>query len=310
LLSSFDGTPGLLFLSLSPDIYLSLTLFKDSTFSTMTFREWEESVLPKVQGSWNLHTALPKGMDFFVLLSSVCGISGNAGQSNYAAGNTYQDSLAQYRVSCGEKATAIDLGVVLSEGFVAENAHLMDYLIRLGFILPITLGEFFALLDFYCNPEIEPATDEAQVVTGLELPARIRAKGSEIPYTLRLPLFRNMHQIDYSSQASVKASEQMLDYKTLFNSANSLAEAGVLVSEGLRRKLSRVLGIPEDNIELQCRVESYGVDSLVAVELRNWLAKEICADVAVFEILGSATLAGVGLTVAAKSSFRKTTWTE
>ena len=30
------------------------------------------------------------------------------------------------------------------------------------------------------------------------------------------------------------------------------------------------------------RMESYGVDSLVAVELRNWFAKEMAADIAVF----------------------------
>jgi hypothetical protein len=82
------------------------------------------------------------------------------------------------------------------------------------------------------------------------------------------------------------------------------------VSEALRKKLSRVLGIPTDSIELSNRVESYGVNSLVAVELRNWLAKEMSADVAVFEILGGATLIGVGATVAAKSSFRQVAWGE
>ena len=122
---------------------------------------------------------------------------------------------------------------------------------------------------------------------------------------MRQPLFRNMHQIDSSRQVSSNVTEQSADYRTLFEAASSLAGAGVLVSEALRKKLSRVLGISKDSVELINRVESYGVDSLVAVELRNWLAKEMSADVAVFEILGGAALIRVGATVAAKSSFRQ-----
>lgn len=267
--------------------------------------------MPKVQGSWNLHATLPKGMDFFILLSSVCGVFGNPGQSNYAAGNTYQDALARHRVSHGEKATALDLGVILAEGVVAENAQLMDHLMRQGVMLPISQPELFSLLNYHCDPSLSlPETAQAQVITGLELPAKVLARGNEIPYPLRQPLFRNMHQIDASGQPSSGLSAQALDYKTLFAGATSLAEAGLLVSEGLRKKLSRVLGIPQDNIELNNRVESYGVDSLVAVELRNWLAKEMSADVAVFEILGGNTLVGVGLTVASKSSYRQVAWTE
>jgi len=114
-----------------------------------------------------------------------------------------------------------------------------------------------------------------------------------------------MHQIDSSRQVSSNVTEQSADYRTLFEAASSLDGAGVLVSEALRKKLSRVLGISKDSVELINRVESYGVDSLVAVELRNWLAKEMSADVAVFEILGGAALIRVGATVAAKSSFRQ-----
>ncbi|RDL32026.1 Reducing type I polyketide synthase [Venustampulla echinocandica] len=286
-------------------------VLRDSTFANMSFQEWEESVMPKVEGSWNLHVSLPKGMDFFILLSSVCGVFGNPGQSNYAAGNTYQDALAHHRVACGEKATALDLGVILAEGVVAENTQLMDHLMRQGIMLPVSQPELFALLDYHCDPSLTPSeATQAQVITGLDLPARVLARGKEIPYPIRQPLFRNMHQIDASGQPSSNTSSQALDYKTLFAGATSLVEAGLLVSEGLRKKLSRVLGIPQDNIELNNRVESYGVDSLVAVELRNWLAKEMSADVAVFEILGGNTLVAVGLTVASKSSYRQVAWTE
>ena len=38
-------------------------------------------------GSWNLHELMPRDLDFFIMLSSLAGILGNRGQSNYRAGN-------------------------------------------------------------------------------------------------------------------------------------------------------------------------------------------------------------------------------
>ncbi|KAL8962775.1 MAG: hypothetical protein Q9193_000877 [Seirophora villosa] len=285
-------------------------VLRDSMFATMSHNEWTESIAPKVQGSWNLHSALPSGLDFFILLSSVCGIFGNSGQSNYAAGNTFQDVLARFRVSRGEKATALDLGIILSEGFVAENQHIMDHLMRLSLLLPISLDELFALFDLYCNPERElkePAT-YSQLVTGLKLPADQKAEGRDILVAMQQPMFRHMHQI--ASITTVNPKDEMErrvqeDLRAQFSQAASQEDAAVIASEALRNKMSRILGVKLEEIQLDNRVESHGVDSLVAVELRNWLANEVDADVAVFELLGSATLRSVGTVVAGKSFNRK-----
>lgn len=47
----------------------------------------------------------------------------------------------------------------------------------------------------------------------------------------------------------------------------------------------------------------YGVDSLVAVEMRNWLVKDMNADVAIFDILGGASIVAVSLVVAGRSGY-------
>lgn len=282
---------------------------QDSTFATMSYEDWTQGVAPKVQGSWNLHEPLPKGMDFFILLSSVCGVFGNGGQSNYAAGNTFQDALAQYRITLGEKATALDLGIILSEGFVAENQHIMDHLMRLSLLLPIPQDELFALFDLYRNPSIElPHPVQSQVITGLELPADQRVKGKDVLLAMYQPLFRHMHEIESSATFTSNTGEQAQDLRTHFTGATSFANAASIVSQALRTKMSRILGIGHDQIQLESRVEAYGVDSLVAVELRNWLTKEVDADIAVFELLGAATLSSVGMVAATKSSFRQQSW--
>ena len=85
----------------------------------MTLENFEAALHPKVRGSWNLHTMLPKELDFFVLLSSTAGIFGSRGQSNYATANTYQDALARYRVSLGQRAVSLNLGRVSRIGYAA-----------------------------------------------------------------------------------------------------------------------------------------------------------------------------------------------
>ena len=79
----------------------------------MSIDEWREPIRPKVQGSLNLHEALPSGLDFFVLLSSAAAIFGNGGQANYAAANTFQDAIAGYRTACGEHGVSLNIGYVL-----------------------------------------------------------------------------------------------------------------------------------------------------------------------------------------------------
>jgi hypothetical protein len=48
-------------------------------------------------------------------------------------------------------------------------------------------------------------------------------------------------------------------------------------------------------------MHAYGVDSLVAVELRNWFSQAVDADVPIFEILGDTSFTELGAMVAAKS---------
>lgn len=239
----------------------------------MSYEDWIQSLAAKVQGSWNLHEALPKEMDFLILLSSLCGIIGNGGKSNYAAGNTFQDALARYRVTLGEKATAIDLGIVLSAGFVAENQHVMDHLMRLNMFFTIS-DELLALLDLYCNPStklLDPVQN--QVTVGLELGVNQRTKGWDRSEVMQQPLFRHLQGIDSTATAISNTKEGDQDLKAQVTGATSSANAAATVSEALRNKMSRILGIGQDQITLDSRVVLYGVDSLVAIELRNWLAK-------------------------------------
>jgi len=281
-------------------------------FETMTFEDWRVCTEPKIKGSWNLHTLLPQGLDFFVLLSSVCGVMGQPGQANYSAANTYLDELARYRINKGEKAATLNLGPMLSEGLLAENEALMERFNRTGTLAAVSQNELFSLLDHYCDPGLPlPTQTECQTVTGLKIPANLHTNGIDEPSWMHQPLFNHLYQIDGATTSSSSASslkQQTVDFAAAFANASSLTEAGTLVTEELAKRLSKILSIPVEDFDLERPIHTYGLDSLVAVEIRNWFQKELKTDVAIFEILGGATFSGVGLSAAGKSEYKKQSW--
>lgn len=97
--------------------------------SQMTFGEWEQSVGPKVQGTWNLHEIIPSDkLDFFIPFSSICGITGQWGQANYNASNSFLDAFVQYRRGLGLPASVIDIGFMGEVGMAVENDALVKKL--------------------------------------------------------------------------------------------------------------------------------------------------------------------------------------
>ncbi|MCJ1461260.1 hypothetical protein MMC28_011642 [Mycoblastus sanguinarius] len=272
----------------------------------MSHEDFMLSTRPKVSGSWNLHTLLPKGLDFFILLSSICGIFGAPGQANYASGNAYKDALARYRVTKGEKATSLDLGMMTAEGVLAENRDLLTHLKRAGFFMEISQAELFALLDHYCNPALDILTPlQCQVIVGIERPAVLHSLGMDAPDWMRRPLFRHFYQMNSKDTKSSGPSDKGPNYASLLRSAPSPADAAQVISQGLVRKTSGILAIPLEDIDATKPLHSFGVDSLIAVEVRNWLLKEIKADIAIFDILGNAAISDLSLTILGKSLYRK-----
>ena len=270
----------------------------------MDYESWRAAVEPKVQGSWNLHHLLPKNMDFFILLSSMSGIFGARGQSNYASGNTYQDALARHRNAIGEKAVSLNLGMMLEVGLVAESQSIQDGMNAAGFYVRISEAELHSLLDRYCNCSLRLLSPlESQIVMGLDTLAAMLALKMREPYWMQKPLFRQFWQLTgpagFSSAES--SHEPAFDAATRLRTAESLHDATAVVCEALVKKLSTALSIPQEDLDPNKPLHHYGVDSLVAVELRSGFAKELHADIAIFEIIGATSVIAVSALVASKS---------
>jgi hypothetical protein len=264
----------------------------------MKYDDFQAAVKPKVDGSWNLHAHLPADMDFFVTLSSATGIMGNRGQANYAAGNTFQDMLAQHRRHKGLPATTIDVGSVLSVGYVAENAD--RFTVNKARTLELELireEEVHALIEYAMSSN---SGAPAQLVTGLPNVVTQRARGVPAPTFLSFPLFTHLNRVGALGATASDESGGM-PVETLLNAAKTLDEAAEIIVTAARGKLASLLSIAVEDIDPERSVGANGVDSLVAMEFRAFLTRDIKADVPVLDIMGTLSLKALCRKIATSS---------
>lgn len=276
-------------------------VLQDAMFENMTLAQWDLAVKAKVDTAWNLHRLLPKDLDFFILLSSLAGIVGQMATTNYAGGCTFQDALARYRIEHGQKAVSIDIGWMRDIGIVAETAAFQRQRLATEDMQQIDGRDLMALLTLCCDPAAPPMTPEqSQILVGLRTPADFLAKGQTPPALLERPLFSAFSRV-MGTETTAKAG-QAADPAALFRAAADSEEKVQVVISSLVAKLARAMSISPEDVELSKPLSSYGVDSLMAVELRNWIRRDFAAPVAVFDIMGGVPISTVGELVVARST--------
>ncbi|KAJ6164002.1 hypothetical protein N7470_002674 [Penicillium chermesinum] len=281
-------------------------VLKDRPFDLMTKEEWQAVQDPKVTGTWNLHHKLPRDMDFFVILSSLGGMIGVKGQAQYNACGTFQDAFARHRWSEGQKCISIDIGLVTAVGYVAEQqpmSGLSQRWIDEGFEV-LREEELHSVVDWACNPTIPIGSSwETQVLSALNSPnSRISIGKDLLPYMKR-PMYCHLHQRDHGSHHQSQESNKEVDYSALLKEATSVEDGGRIIASALAKRLSQALSVPEEDIDKTKPAHSFGVDSLVAVELRFWFATKMKVDLSLFDIIANISIEELGQVAAEKSQF-------
>ncbi|WKD32050.1 type I polyketide synthase [Streptomyces xanthophaeus] len=241
----------------------------DATVESLTAEQLERVLRPKVDAAWHLHELTrDKELAAFVLFSSVSGITGTAGQANYAAANTYLDALAAHRQAEGLAATSLAWG--LWDGNHGMGAHLGEADIarwsRAG-VDPLDPDTGLALLDAAL------AVGDALVVPALFNLARLRtASGGEPPALLR-GLIRSRRTKARAAAGTVASAGTGAGTGWAGRIAALPEEDGrEAVRELVRSLVAGVLGHPDaGRIDPDRAFKEIGFDSLAAVDLRNRL---------------------------------------
>ncbi|KAK8029899.1 polyketide synthase [Apiospora rasikravindrae] len=265
-------------------------VLKDGLFHSMSFEAWKQSTHPKVVGAYNLHSVLADTpLDFFLMTSSVSGILGTPGQSNYAAANAYLDSLARYRKAHSRAATSLVLPMVLGVGVVAENTELEDALKRKGMY---GIDEEHLLQSFEAgilSTRLEIIPDH--VVVGLD-PAQLQkavnaAEATDSFWLDDVRFDHVVHDINTSADGTGAGEAGGQSILVAIKSATSRAEAISVINRHFVEKLARMLMLSLDDVDPEVgSIASYGIDSMIGAELRNWIFKEYRMDVPFQQLLG------------------------
>ncbi|KAL8720573.1 MAG: hypothetical protein Q9225_002592 [Loekoesia sp. 1 TL-2023] len=269
-------------------------VLQDSILEQMTLEDYYAAIRPKVQGSWNLHQQLAKQpLDFFIMLSSLAGIVGYASQCNYSAGGTFQDALARYRTAQGLPGVAIDLGVVKSVGYVAENEGTAERLKRTGHTVLSEDDVLKAVESAILSPHA------TQLMLGLNTGPGPHWEESPMARDLRFASLRYRQSVQSTASVGKGGSTDLGDR---IAAASSLDEAVEAVVQAITKKLVDIFMLAEAEISPSMSLSDYGVDSLVAVELRNMLALRAGSETSIFDIMQSTSIAALATMVASKSS--------
>lgn len=286
-------------------VFHAAMVLKDSSIQSMTFDRWTAALMPKVKGLDNLDQATRHlNLDFFICLSSITCIVGPNAQANYIAGNSYMDSLIYRRWAEGLKSATLNIGFVSGIGFVARNKDVLDSSRRRGFYL---LNEY----ELFCQIEEGIAAANSLAATteeGLDTHQIISGAAGTFSdaFWHQKPLFRVLaaergQQSLGHAQRSTSPSEPAGSLKELICAAPTTAARLDILIPAFVDQWSLVSGVPQDNIDSDMSLASYGLDSLSAMDVRNWLSKTIDVNVSTFDIFRGQSikqfLSGIALSI-------------
>ncbi|KAM7191535.1 Acyl transferase domain containing protein [Rhypophila sp. PSN 637] len=300
-------------------------ILRDMGTIDMDLETYQAVIKPRVEGTWNLHNLLPdngKHLDFFLLFSSVCGIVGNYGQANYAASNTFMDAFVQYRRARNLPASVIDIGAVDEVGYISRTPTAKENMLASAGKL-ITEQAFLDSLQLAIarsslhgwsakdksrdKERYAGYTNPSQVTQALECRLPIMHPENAIIWKRdpRWAIYRNIEKTNDPNSSDGSGQNGNGGIKAFLMSVRSEpsqletpAAADFLAGE-IRNRVSTFLMRREDEdgeapLDVGLTLSEAGVDSLVAIELRNWWKQNLGVEVSVLELMNGGSMRRLG----------------
>lgn len=261
------------------------------------FQDYHDVVRSKISGTLHFSEAMQNDeVDFFILLSSVAGIVGNRGQAAYSGASTFLDAFAHHRRQKGLVATSINLTAVEDVGYLASNTSRKREVLKNISGRSMTQKEVLALVEAAISGEI----CDGQCITGLDLDTP-----ESLPFWVddgKFSVIREKAHATSTESATTVSSDMSLAER--LQRIPSPHEAVEMVASELGHKLASILMMAPEDMEAQktsISITAFGLDSLNAIELRNWIGKEFQAHLQVLELLTSGRLQDLAEIVLKKS---------
>ncbi|MCJ1309677.1 hypothetical protein MMC25_003337 [Agyrium rufum] len=270
-------------------------VLRDHPFENMSLDDYMTGIRPKVQGTQNLDDAFGASgtLDFFIMLSSISAILGKSGQSNYAVGNAFQDAFAQSKPTSKCRYIALNLGAVDGSLAITSLPAAQQEMMRQGSVL-MSFEEVFKVMEYSMSPQANK-DDLHQLILGFD---RKSMEAVHDEFALANPM---LSQIPYLEAKEESKQQATTDIGKLLQEAKTPEEIHTIVVGGICTRFAMFTAASPEEISPDVSMESFGLDSLVAIELKNWLVRTFQAALQTSEVLDAPTIASLAKTIASRS---------
>jgi NADPH:quinone reductase-like Zn-dependent oxidoreductase/acyl carrier protein len=255
----------------------------DGILARLDERRVQNVMAPKVDGAWNLHTLTQDTeLDFFVLFSSAASILGSPGQAHYSAANAFLDALAWHRHALGRPALSINWGPWADVGLAARPERL-HHVTQLG-VEPMPAADGIRTLSHLLRM---PATQVAVLYVDW---AKWR---NGLPGGLNRPLLADLGRESVRGELPTDHPGGPGDRLIGALRGAGPMESQRLLESYLRDQLASKLGLTPSRLDIHLPISQLGVDSLVAVELRTQIERDLGLVVPVVQLLDGQSVSGL-----------------
>lgn len=265
----------------------------------MTVDDFQVPLQTKLYGTRHLHEAFSSlPLDFFIMLSSLISTVGTRGQANYATGNTFQDALSHSQMNSKTHYIALNLGMIEgSTVYEGTEGQARVWNLLLHGLIPVQSEELLAILDYAIQPQAREDKCK-QLVIGID-GMSIHEADHGTP-TARSAMFVHVRG-SYDSKLHNESPPATESRKETIAGAQSLVEVHQIIITATVQKLSNLLALDHDTVNLESPLAEFGLDSLNAIQLKSWIAKEFHAAIQASEILDEPSIVALSTRVASRS---------
>ncbi len=254
-------------------IFHGAMVLDDCLISDININRFKNVILPKIQGAILIHQMTNNiELDFLTLFSSISSIVGNKGQCSYVAANYFLDTFSYYRNSLNKPTSTINWGVFNDTGIVSRNKAVANMLNSEG-ITGFSNKQLIELLQLQLElrkPQLGIFDMDWQVWSSKNPKAAQFSRYSEVSSNNSIP--KNLN-----NAILIKVYNELnnLDFDARQNHMETL----------IIKQIAQILRFPTDKIDRQKSISSFGVDSLMNLELTNIIKITIGISITSSELL-------------------------